>query len=598
MTRSPENFNEKCLHLSFRWPNAGSSRFQDDFFLGIWHPTTSIAIRLKNRDNSDIAFQHGKNWSLWSSRSLLHETKPGLLHRQGAFCTAFRGYTLDPPIHSYSASDSVVSYWRNAFAVRHNGVFSAATIDESCNSLVLITDAFGFAPLYYRYLFGAIAFSTNPRLLRASDDKPDWLARLARVQAGFISSDRTLTSEIKRVPAGQAVFGDAAGIRLSSWFDFDSLPDGGRKVTDSAFSEVERQFQSTIARCIRLHEGKNVLPLSSGHDSRRILAAFLSQKAKFTAITVRVHQKSFRDLDARFAAQMASDFDFEHRIVELPGTKQYVEHDRLRRILVDAETSFHTWVISLAENLPDSPTMIYDGVLGDILGNPGYRMGGMYKSPRTDLNLILDEALDPALDSVLRRAAWPTDDDLRADLESYLSQFAHRYNMAEFAFILLRQRRSISSWSQQLIPSGHVVVCPYLDLDYISLLLEFDPKQKHQAVFQRQCLHRFWPEFARYAGNRDIPTEIPPGASTCYLEKNAACFRAVYKELADHKRLSDALRLLTGYKRLSVVLAKLIANAFPKAWGAYQVLEVQARDISSIPCWSRDNIQFPPSQIG
>lgn len=577
----------ETLRLSLRWPGTPDTDFSDDFLLGIWHPNRAIAVELSDANDKPVrALMQGRNWSLWSSVSHLHEGMPSLLHSDNNFYVGFRGYVVSPTIHSFSPDGDIVQYWKSGFERRHNGVFCAVTIDDSHNRLSLLTDAFGFGPLYYRELNGAIAFATNPRYLTATDDKPDWLARRCRIQSGFISSDRSLSSEIQRVPAGAALCGDNSGIRVSSWFDFDSLPEGNRPITESAYPEIEEQFQTAMTRCLDIDNGKPLLPLSSGHDSRRILASLIGRDAAFDSQTVRAQQKSFRDLDATFAAEMAADFGFPHEIIDLPNTEQYVQNDRLRRVLTDAETLSHSWAISLAKALPERPTVIFDGILGDILGNPGYRMSGMYKSPRSDLDMILDQALAAPLDKVLGSSSWPRPDDLRDDIATYLSHFLHRYNIAEFAFILLRQRRSISSWSQQLIPTGHVVVCPYLDLDYVSLLLEFDPKEKHETIIQRQCLHRFCPKFARYSGNRDIPRSMPPGTPTHDLKRNLACFRAMYDELKDQNSLTETLHLLNLRKQLVVRLAKIFPQSYEWTWGAHNVFEIQARDAITRPCWT------------
>ena len=82
-----------------------------------------------------------------------------------------------------------------------------------------------------------------------------------------------------------------------------------------------------------------------------------------------------------------------------------------------------------------------------------------------------------------------------------------------------------------MMPAGHIIACPYLDLDYVSLMLEFRPEHKHEQVLQRQCLHRFWPQFASYAGNRDIPEDLPPGDPTTNVELRSHVSGSIFRKL-------------------------------------------------------------------
>ena len=379
------------------------------------------------------------------------------------------------------------------------------------------------------------------------------------------------------------------GVEERPWFDFDSLPNGARTIDDRAFAEVEKQFQSSMSRCLALRDVKPILPLSSGHDSRRILASLLSNNVDFESFTVRVQQKEFRDLDATFAAAMAADFEFPHTVVELAEPRKYVIDNTSRRILTDTESSWHTWVLSLLRAFPQEPGLVFDGILGDILGNPGFRIPDMYESTEKDLDLILKKVVTDDYDSVLAPSQWPSAADVRNDIGQYLQPFMHRYNMAEFAFILLRQRRNTALWSQQIMPAGHVVACPYLDLDYISLLLEFSPKEKHSAVFQRQCLHRFWPDLARYPGNRDIPPDMSSGDPSMVMKRDLECFNQLCKEISEANRFGELMRFLTVRRRLTLMASRLRRESTVRwSWGVNRLLELQAREAIRTPCWEQD----------
>ena len=187
-------------------------------------------------------------------------------------------------------------------------------------------------------------------------DVPDLIAWRSTIQSGFIGADRSLTKDVFRVPAGVAIRASKSGLSSSNWFDFDSLPNGQRSIDEKAFSDVEESFQQSMSRCLALSDDRPLLPLSSGHDSRRILAALISRDVDFSSLTVRVRQKGFRDLDAPFASAMSKDFGFRHSIIERGSISDIVAADIARRLLTDAETASHSWAVSLGQALPDKPS--------------------------------------------------------------------------------------------------------------------------------------------------------------------------------------------------------------------------------------------------
>jgi hypothetical protein len=158
--------------------------------------------------------------------------------------------------------------------------------------------------------------------------------------------------------------------------------------------------------------------------------------------------------------------------------------------------------------------------------------------------------------------------------------------MAEFAFILLRQRRATSLWSQQLLPAGHVPVCPYLDLDYISLLLEFIPAEKHQTIFQRSCLQEFWPEFFKYPGNRDIPADMPSNQPDVELERCLQCCHRLCTEIDEFEALPFLKNLLASKGKIALMLAKRNrVIAVRCAWFLHPIMELVSRQFSRKTCW-------------
>jgi hypothetical protein len=534
----------------------------------------------------------GSNWVLASAASPLHPAGTGLVHHTAdrSLAVAFRGYVL-PRLQSYSRSADVLGYWGAGGTAEHNGVFSAALIEGSGQTLTLITDALGVGALYYRKLGDVVVFSTNARYLATAEDRADLLAWRCLLEASWIAGDRSLSEGVRRVPAGRAVRFAGGDERSVAWFDFERLGRGERPVGPHAVGEVEDAFQQAMTRCLRLQADGVALPLSSGYDSRRILAALLRRAVDFEAVTCRVLQKEHRDLDARFAGQMAGAFGFAHTIVEPRDGEQYVADDRARRLLVDAETSEHTWALRVMHALPRRPSLVFDGIAGDILGDPvGWSvlvgLAVQARTPQEELESIPEYAVTGVFDTVLRREHWPEAAAVRESLRDYLRPFGARQNLGELAFLLLRQRRTIGLWSQQVLPPGHVAVCPYLDLDYLRLLLDFRSTDKHATKFQRACLREFWPELYRFPGNRDIPPDLPPGSPALAEERAVRCQAALRAEIEACGGLPWLRELFRLKGRAVLALSRgSEVLALRGAWHLNRVMELVARQLGGRGRW-------------
>lgn len=580
------------IALDFDWPGQGPAGEIDNFILGAWQPGGTLHVRFRDTPSS-ITWCAGDNWVLASATSPLHEGGAGLVHvaPDGSTAVGFRGYVF-PDLHGYSEPERILRYWTSQRNEEHNGIFSAVVIDDSDISCTLTTDWCGFGPLYYRLLGRVVLFSTSPRYLRAQGDRPDMIAWRCFLENSWVHADRSLSEEIRRVPAGHMLRFSAAGLEARTWLPAERIPNGTRDVGPGAISNVEDAFRQAVDRCLGLRAGRVVLPLSSGFDSRRILTALHARDADFEAVSARVFNRGRRDLDARFATEMAHDFGFPHKVVEPSALQQFLQDDRARRLLVDSHTIDHTWAVGLMRALPTEPGVMLDGVAGDVLGDPvGWlahaRVSIEGRTSDEDVEVIASSAISDVFDDVLNLEGWPPPGDVRADLAGYLRQFAPRENLAELTFLLLRQRRAIALWSQQLLPPGHTVVYPYLDLDYARLMLTFTSTGKHATSFQRACLREYWPEFLAYPGTRDIPDWVEPAPAEFERRRIAGRERALRGEIGAAGAMPFLRSLLSMRKRAVLFLAgnsEAVANR--ASWYLLPLLELVARHATARPCWT------------
>jgi hypothetical protein len=588
------------MRLKLTWPRMASPHLYENFYLGGWHPSETIALDWSDPPPSvrPVCIV-GNNWFLASNTSRVHRHEPGLVHAppasQGkpADAVAFSGYILAPPVHSYSPSQDILSYWLNVSPGEHNGVFSAACVRDSGAVLDLVTDMFGIAPLYYRRLQDLVLFATNPRYLAADGDEPDYRAWRCLVQTGFILGDRTLTKSVLRVPPRHVLRFRGDTIEARPWFDYGGWPDGSRRIDGEAIANFEESFQSALSRCLQLQTPGIVLSLSSGHDSRRILAGLQYRDVPFEALTVRVFQKENRDLDATFASLMAEELGFPHRVIDSShavGSRGYAvefaRYDRERQILLASECDYHTWAVPLMHALPESPTIFFDGLAGDVFGNSGFVVPHLHEDPEADRFLIADHAISSEFDGLFRRESLPTADDIRDELIAFIEKLPPGLNQAELAFLLLQTRRAIAIWAQLMVPAGHVVVCPYFDLDHIRVTLAYHPGDKFVMKPQTRCLERFWPLYFAFPGSRAIPPDIPPGPSRLTRLRYVACFRQLQQELLESGAMPEMTRFLGANGRLRFWLARKNGWAGQRlGWAFKQLMELVAQETEKSACW-------------
>src|SRR5215470_12017000 len=510
----PNSFNPprptEVYELRFAWPEAPEPPFREDFFFGAWHPSTELHLRLESppKGVSPVVVQEDR-YALVSNSSELHKGAgqvqmcPPTLSG-GARLLAFRGYLLDPPLHSWSSPRLVYDYWQGELVRLHNGVFATARILP--DRLELLTDAFGISPLYYRLLNnGTVLFATNARYLRVEGDAGiDPVAARMLLHRGALCADRSLAPHTTRCKPGHVVTFTNLGKTETPWFRFDALPVGAKPITAENLCAAEEVFQQAIDRCLRLMPGtEQPLPLSSGDDSRRILAALLTRRVPFQALTVRVRQKEYRDLDGRFSSEMAHELGFSHEVIELPDTIQTAKDHHITRTLYSSELLEHSWIPPLIRCLHPHASLVFDGLGGDVFGNTGFAAAEWHTMPEHGkLEKLACEFLPSWPNSPYRENAFVTIQQAREELIRHLSILPEAPNRADYAFALTRARRGTGPGIQQLLPPGYIPVYPYFDLDHIRVTMELNSLEKVQEKLQARCLRIFWPDIYRFPGSR------------------------------------------------------------------------------------------------
>ena len=589
----------RTVRLAFSCPASPDTAFTEEFFVGAWHPTADLQVTTAPGDGADaLAEIGGRNWRLWGAKSPFEGTRC-LVHGRGEgrdlqggaaspAAVAFRGYLLEPPIHTWSASAGILRYFQQGGG-QHNGVFAAAVLGHDAAQLTLVTDAFGMGSLYYRELNGCVLFSTNSRFLSAAGDQLDYTTAKIILHCRSAYGNGTLLEPVHRVPGGSTITFSDAGVRTARWFDMSQLPTGDRPMSPEGVREVEQAFEAAVTRCLALEPGDSVLPLSSGYDSRRILAVLRSRAVPFCGLTVRALHAQGYDLDAPVAEAMAAAMHFDHRVVELPVGAAFRRLDRNRQILVDALGTEHTWFFSMAPHFPRRPSLIWDGLGGDVLGATGFEDLRQFEAaPDRQLELMLEALVTDELASVLAPGLWPDAGEIRRHLAAFLTGMPPSgRNRTDYGFLITRTRSGPGMSAQRLVPAGHVTVFPFFDLPYVAKSMEFDSAEKIMPNdLQARCLEAFWPEYFAYPGSHRIPPGTVPVAP---VRQRVSGLAALADEpWALRADVVSGLRTLVRPKAFGAALLAAASVDVERrvSWWLAHLVMILARHAGRAVCWS------------
>ena len=511
------------MEIEFHGVQEPPAPFREEFFFGIWHPESRIALRRCAPGTDGDAVRLGRNWALVGS--CLTRGNPGssLVHARSwtagndprhpdraLDALAFRGYLLDPPIHSWSPSEALFEYWENAHR-EHDGVFSAALIAREGRTLTICSDVFGISPIYFRRIGDLVLFASAPRYLRQRGDGLDAVAARMIMQRGALCGDVSLVPGVRRVPPGRVVTFSDEGVRETFWFDYGSLPAGDLPITSTNLIAAEQSFQESMSRCCRLMpDVESVVPFSSGDDSRRIAASLHAHRQPFRASTVSGLIKGRYDYDGLLTPPMAARFGFRHRVLPAADAECYATHDRWCRWLFSSEVSDHTWMWPMIEDLGGGPQLVFDGLVGDIVGNTGFGEAFLYElRGEALLEALARLAFGPPRIRALSDDAWVPARAVDEVLKDHLRFLPENLNRCDLAFLLIRARRGVAPWSQHLLPVGNIAVYPYLVLNHVRTTLQYDPRDKLKQTLQARCLQAYWPEYYSFPGSRRPPPDFP-----------------------------------------------------------------------------------------
>lgn len=461
---------------------------------------SAFSTPIEKIKNDGFSYFSDNNFSIVCNSNLLSIKKDekGCIEK----VVFFRGYISDLDIDQNSSLDDILEKEDELSRLNLSGIYTIIIYNVSECNISVYTDPLGFSPLYTRDTDGLL-LSNIAGCLSFEQDEIDLLALRSFLSNGYIPNNRTLTENINRSKEGY-------NFKITLPYECElikncELPKDSPDldVNDKSITECSRIFQKTITK---LSNKENItLPLSSGWDSRRILAALIKNEKKPSCYSSEVKNSAGIDVDAQHAKELANYHNLKHHTVKRDFITKSHKHARLLRVLFSGESNEHIWAYSLFEKMPKR-NYIFDGLAGDVLGNSGFGDSSLYQT--NNHKAIIDYLMRSTSDFLFKNEIWPKSSDVDSEILSHISHYPKNDIAPELTFISMHTRRRTSFWGQMISSPESIVLAPYLDIEYLTYMLRIKPNQKHAQWMQGKILEKEAPETKSIKSSRDYRNDL------------------------------------------------------------------------------------------
>lgn len=389
-----------------------------------------------------------------------------------------------------------------------DGAFSGVLLDKRGRNAVIFTDFFGLEPLYYYLQDGVFAFASSIKGLLAVPgvNKSVDISTFASFwNFGYALLDRTPFKHIKLLPAATGLVFDFTACKLESFTYGSSLNLFGQPENNGGLDETARAFMTAVQK--RSNDASSIqlgLSLSGGLDSRAILGGLGDRANGLKTYTLGLPGCA----DERLAARMAQVFKCIHEFIPI-GEDSLKDFESLARMLVELSDGLyhpHESTERVALNyLAKRPfAVMLRGHGGEIakasLAYPVQAtadMRGMAvadvvsrlyeKSSLAGNNIDMASLLTSDVYKATNRMSWEM---FQQAVEPGVSAGLSNVDLCIYLYIDQCIRRQVVA-SLSLFRSKVGVRLPYLDRDFLNLLLRLPVEKRWSGEFHHYFIHHF-----------------------------------------------------------------------------------------------------------
>ena len=389
------------------------------------------------------------------------------------------------------------------------------------------TGRYGFRPLFVRRLADGVALS--PSLVRlmaiggslAIDDR----AMAVFLRIGFFVGEDTPFRDVRVLPPGGRLEWSDGVLSIEATYPRVRASTMPRAAAIDAFIEV---FRDAVRRA-GPGEGRNVVPLSGGRDSRHILFELCaSGHPPERCLTLRNYPpRGSRDVVV--ATEIARVVGVTHELVE--ETPSRASAELRKNLLTHFCADEHAWFMALADRLSGHGTTVWDGIAGDVLSN-GHRLDAWQLALARAGNV--EQLAHGMLDEGAMRMVPPamaerwTREVAAARLTEELRHHLDAPNPIGSYVFWNRTRREIALVPFGIWNAAGRVVTPYLDPAVYDLLASLPAEMFLDKRFHPDAIRRAYPAHAYL--RFDTETGLRPDRSPNGTPADAPYYRRLLRE--------------------------------------------------------------------
>lgn len=374
------------------------------------------------------------------------------------------------------------------------GLYAIAHWNGALSRLTLITDRYGYRPLYLTRENGRLAFGTELKAAAALMDarRPDPRGTLEFFLYGSHFRDLTWLEGCVRLEPATILTADADGVRQEQYWSYRY--GGGDKLDqETCFTRFAVLLDRAVERCMRSRSHRIGVFLSGGYDSRSVVAAIRPEHLPISALTFG-HPDS---RDMRYASLLSSRLGLKHEAV--PDAKEYLFRNCHRIIWRTEGMSLfsHTTSIQYHDFIKARMDIMLTGFLGEFSGShtwPALLLARGRESARGAIHARMTESKLPSVQRIFRKGLLDTAlPELRGRFDKSFDSLPNEHPMDladsfNLQFVQPRLTGQSSSVDRHVLEMR----APHMDRDLVDFLLTIPAQARiEQKIYKKTIAYAF-----------------------------------------------------------------------------------------------------------
>jgi asparagine synthase (glutamine-hydrolysing) len=375
-----------------------------------------------------------------------------------------------------------------------NGLFCIAIFDERDRRLTLVSDRYGFRPLFYLKSGNRFVFASELKAvsLVTSTRRIDELGLFELFAYGQHVIYRTWLEGCRKLSPGTILTIDEGGVRADRYWVYQYNEDAARLDQASYISIYRTLLDRAVERSFKGDKSIGLF-LSGGYDSRVIAASIRPHHGRVPAYT-------FGDEDSRdvvYASQLAASLGLRHRVVSSSARSLSSMCEPIVWRTEGMLPFIEQTSIQFHKQLRTDMDVILVGLLGEFSGS------------HTWPQLLLSRNRPRTIKAIFERFVGSREGILRAvfsrDFSKRISSELRRQFDESFHDVVNQSPMNIAdSWNFQVLqhrgsffsPAADrhrlEVRAPHLDAELVDFLLTIPPRERiEQRVYKKMIVYGF-----------------------------------------------------------------------------------------------------------